>query len=70
MFNEMNAIVRCILRIGMFSGHDDEIALHGERYELTREAGCVTRELTDLWHCMSPVFVGLAWIQCVTARHS
>jgi hypothetical protein len=60
MFNEMDAIVWRILRIGMFGGHDDEIALHGERDELTREAGCVTRELTDLWHGMSPVLVDLA----------
>ena len=70
MFNEMDAIVRRILRIGMFGGHDNEIALHGERDELTGEAGCVTRKLTDLWHGMSPVFVDLAWVQCVAARHS
>ena len=37
MFNVMDAIVRGILRVGMFSGHDDEIAPYGERYELTGE---------------------------------
>src|SRR5690606_16405727 len=58
LFNVMNTVVRCILRIGMFSGNDDEIALDGERYELTGKAGCIARELTDLWHGRSPVFEG------------